>query len=1116
MLSANGKIDLIMYANAKRQNTTVPKGQTIITNDTFFWNTLDNEYDSDNGERPSFVIRSGETRKIDLYFGKYISVISAKFDTPDTPAAFIVDGELIALRCYNTETGVVNRVDKRFYATRNKTVTVEAVFGSFNFIIGTKFRDYSDSESDSDSDAEYVYQILPNNESDTDSDISDDYDWTYESKHSDRELERLVHRDNLVEQIDDFGPDLKPKKKSPLSTESSHKSIAVQDILKVQDVHMSIQALEAVDTTTGNERMISRQTTPDGPKDVIHLANADVSVNKRLDYMMSTFLPTSGFVWNKVDTDYSNFNSRTVHYMVPYERYHCQYLYRLLAKPSLFASARYWVSLHDTTSVGFEWNPAEENDIYVLVPWQEAELTLPTTTYSCPPLHITDLSSMIYADGVATTIDISVFVAPFNMFLYNPIPVEHVIPQASNIDVKYFPLIDLEFVNEQSNRRTNLVVVSGSAYSCFSARIFGENRYIIGTTDVCYTTPTLTQNYNPLLTKGTHKISWQPTTTDTLVLACSDDFRYYFDKDAHLGEEPARSPRFSNMKRVQVGLPANSTQTVNLPTASLVLCTETGNPGTTSNVVTILDNNTILFDYSIRRLISSPTFLPAGTYHIRFDTTKTGESTSMQIISGSATGPLLQEQILELSYNNNFKDNHSIVGKPAAHTKHVDTHWDFVRKVDFNTESDFFNVTIPINEQTRGRRDIRRHIMFSKHPVVQLSAASIPSSNILLRVTPYHGFGGDISRGFDRILQVPGMEWDPKTGPLFFRPQWTHQYPMASVNESEGEASPNFSLNVLAGTIVEPVSVVVKVNYAAVDYHGLFIDHLEYTTPNRLVEQIEEEIPSATPATDVVVSSETAINTADGVLTEVATSTVAMPDNQPSDRVTGVAGRFEFVHSDSIGPDVAVYYYALNYQMFGREALEEYRGYKFWTGKPKFKIALTSSSTTAADAHIFQLPPNINVTELTYPGWVNLTKSRPAGAISIRDGCYETEMEWMAPIVRLGRDDFMGYLAIVMPFSNQDSGTQYQPTDIIISLFTDSANVKFSTDREYVPLFNEQPAPPLTETVLRPAAMMSKQVVERPNQEIEALTANVNALMQMMSQILGSGTSFVQRGATNI
>lgn len=907
--------------------------------------------------------------------------------------------------------------------------------------------------------------------------------------------------ESVTQEIDDFGADLKTSARRTHNSSNPTCSVTATSALNMIDTPMSIQALETVNVTTGNERNITTLTTPDGPRDVIHLANTSIKPNSKIPYMPSTFLPTAAYVWNLVNTTTSSFNARVAHYMTPYGEYHCQYLFRIIAKPSLFSNARVWVSLNSSSTVGFEWSPAEENEVYVLVPWQDVDLTRPTSDITTPVIKITDLSSVVYAEGTATTIDYSVFVAPFNMFLYRPIPVptsDPVVPPTS-------------LTSTTSLANPSSVTISGGSglVSCVAfTRTSGALSIISGTTTILVFN-TVTLEY----TSTRHEISGLEFISATGV--SGHVIRVDHDSSATV------TFGYPALERVveQIAEIPNTIHSKDNPSGFVV-----EGEGYAVGTVSYVDGSGIDFNYMSLGVIGYGGFAKRSCGEVEtplriftkgkytFAAQGVWEEFSVSIHPVDCTVTFfydeVEEQIMELSYNENFKDNQKIIGKPGPHTVHVDSHWDFLSKSDFNTNTDSKYIPISVSNSSRSKRDFQKYNQYSKYPVIQFSAASIPTSNVLFRITqdPFPATASSVLSDINSALELPGVEWDPKTGPLYLQPYWDCEYPTRYTDDPHVIG---YHMHILAGTVVEPVSVVAKVNYRSVEYHNYFINHSSYTALETVVEQIEEFEPSNTVAGTETVGADSAVNLADDVEVEVSSTFVAPIDDQTQEKVTGIASRFEFVHSTTITPQTAVFWYAINHNMLGRDAFDEYIGYEYWTGKPVFKLAFSCGSATAADAHVVQVPPSVDPTTLTYAQWVSLVKSRPSGAVSVRDGSYEVEMEWMAPEIRTSRNQFLGYLAVVMPFSNQDgTAPQYLPTEILISLFTDAGNVSFTIDRLTVGGADDIYTEPLFETLDRPAAIMSKHR-QSPLRSYDSVSKS--DLVMALRELLGSGLSFIER-----
>lgn len=220
-----------------------------------------------------------------------------------------------------------------------------------------------------------------------------------------------------------------------------------------QDDHVSVQgdALTgstansdtAIDTTrvtpgTTSTRKVVNVYTPSGEAEAILMTDTDTLTLHKQKYLMSASPPEWSIVWNKAtssivgqSTEYSaEFNSRTQLQMVNFQHYACLGLWKLVAPIALFQSQRLWVSFKPDGAVaggfdaiGFEWNPSEEAEIYVLTPWTATTRTLPVGPDFPDTISITPITDLIYSEGQPTSLDVDVYFAPHEMSMYTPNPV---------------------------------------------------------------------------------------------------------------------------------------------------------------------------------------------------------------------------------------------------------------------------------------------------------------------------------------------------------------------------------------------------------------------------------------------------------------------------------------------------------------------------------------------------------------------------------------------------------------------------------------------------------------------------------------------------------------------
>lgn len=199
----------------------------------------------------------------------------------------------------------------------------------------------------------------------------------------------------------------------------------------------------AIDTTivvpgTTNSRITEDMETPSGKQTVIHLTDGQKLNLKKHKYLMSGEPPAWSIVWAPLDTIAdgesklweARFNNRTQLQMVNFQHYNCLGLWKLVAPIALFQSQRYWVSFVPEGSqstgyndIGFEWNPTEESEIYLLTPWTGINRTRETSATIPDQIRITPITEIVYADGQPTSIDIRAYFAPHSLHMYTPNPI---------------------------------------------------------------------------------------------------------------------------------------------------------------------------------------------------------------------------------------------------------------------------------------------------------------------------------------------------------------------------------------------------------------------------------------------------------------------------------------------------------------------------------------------------------------------------------------------------------------------------------------------------------------------------------------------------------------------
>lgn len=228
----------------------------------------------------------------------------------------------------------------------------------------------------------------------------------------------------------------------PLSKNPDIKTADVVALPLQGETALSETAIDSTSVVPGetSSRMLMDVITPSGPVKAIVMTDHDSISYPPQKYLMHGSPPQWSLVWepcsvtgsaNRVVT--GKVNTRLLRQMDNFKQYSGLGLWKLVAPIPLFTSQRFWVSFLPLSSastaqdgIGFEWNPTEESEIYVITPW--------TGTTRCRDfeksgfvwpdrLYITPMTDIVFTEGLPTSIDIKSYFVPYDLSLYTPIPV---------------------------------------------------------------------------------------------------------------------------------------------------------------------------------------------------------------------------------------------------------------------------------------------------------------------------------------------------------------------------------------------------------------------------------------------------------------------------------------------------------------------------------------------------------------------------------------------------------------------------------------------------------------------------------------------------------------------
>jgi len=213
-----------------------------------------------------------------------------------------------------------------------------------------------------------------------------------------------------------------------------------------------------------NARFIQNLMTPSGLKPVILLTDTSIDLDTRQDYLPNVPLPEQGHNWSQrfesiavsgspTISSSPIFSQRTFYYMKPFQFYSSHVLVRLVCKPGATQAQNFWVSrsfqqLDFSTpqylnEIGFNWNPSKSNEIFVLMPYSFLQYVAEVeedTANIFGFINVSKTSSLVTVTGNDIPLVINYYFCPFNMYNYNPIPIQNKSLQFTNINIRGSPL----------------------------------------------------------------------------------------------------------------------------------------------------------------------------------------------------------------------------------------------------------------------------------------------------------------------------------------------------------------------------------------------------------------------------------------------------------------------------------------------------------------------------------------------------------------------------------------------------------------------------------------------------------------------------------------------------
>jgi hypothetical protein len=765
--------------------------------------------------------------------------------------------------------------------------------------------------------------------------------------------------------------------------------------------------------------------TPSGVKPVIILADDDIGLSTKVDYLPSVDLPQQGFNWS--DRYFSDsvtgsarissppiLSQRTKYYMKPFQYFSSHILVRLICKPAATQAQNFWVSRSfnflDFTDerhfneVGFNWNPSKANEIFILMPYSyfryvaEKNIALEEVFGF---LNLEKSSELIFSEGNDIPLIVNYYFAPYNMVTYNPLPVL------------------------EENLSKSSVIVRGGPYPI--------------------NLPTTPLKVGTLLVRSTTYINMA--------------------KMGHISDEITSF--------CTVGSTSFAFNTSSIPTMS-----NEGNlfsPGMYDVSVYATTATTISTNWTLSLAYTGlvPVFTPV-TFLQRSSNQLSHKEIHEQITQG-------KEEIFEFDYNPESNEANKTYGAMFSSSPREEHHERRLTEISISAGNkfDLFHFTLDLNFLTStfpniNTREYLRHYLVTHMPIIIFRTAKNLFSNVLFRLV----IGKYDS--VEEVMQLPGHEWDPTSTDEIVQPYWTYQNPAVT------NLSIDFTLILLTGQIDESGLLLIPFfNTSPLKYHHR-TDYSPYESSSTSfipdAARIENYILEAVPEQNQKYRAQKPVSTVAQTLKflgyeqigedgETATESIEIEEKIRTDSTSKIEGQtmetlplpitsegdkvmreMDFNLVGNIVEDLTnlkSIIIPINHNTFGKEEVTSAKKYRLYKGLPRFKITCATSSRIGAIAYISQIPSDViykdlqvlsNALMFNKAQMVFWNKAEEFQAIWMSADPYQvvqySESNTVLPTAQLG------YLVISFPTPIDTSGLDDKNIKIILECNT--SNIKYS------------------------------------------------------------------------
>ncbi|APG78599.1 hypothetical protein 2 [Beihai picorna-like virus 116] len=798
----------------------------------------------------------------------------------------------------------------------------------------------------------------------------------------------------------------------PMSTETTPTPTNVQTQKKLPKADCLVTPIESdqlnealeVNVENGGQsgRPLMTVHTPSGVKTAIVLGDAEsittgpdgfVPEAKGFSEMTNVWSePTRISMPNTAGNDGEEvipaFSDRVKYLMNMYFMYFTHVVVRLVAKPPLFQSQRYWVAyVPDANkgsydSAGFDWNPSEQNEIYVVLPWKSFfHMQSVSTALSevVGKISIIPTTPLVTEEGLASALVVTTMCCPLGLRLFSPKSVT-----VSRVDARE------EMLTAEDNYVVNVKetsdIVPNSSFD-YTFRRYGDDSWI------CYLTWCLgLQRYYGTGIGNTKKAAKHQ--------AAKAGWFEYLHKDPLGCIRKSLTPLCTSLEDIA----RSRAYCCDQQCFKLPLCAVDG----------IACRICMRYNYC----------------YCACESEKSRMSSVMQAIEAKRENTVIQrrktrtaikakEEIFEYEYTTPNAQAAKDVGASGDVSERQNSHWQRLSTQIVKAEDSALTFSVDfkglINASTL---EAQRHLLVSGLPDLKLTATTNPTVTCDWRITcGTKTISGD-------TMQWPGHEWDIKTGEKVFKPYWL--FSTSALNTDD--LSFKITLKKIAGSqgsTTYPITL--WMNTADMTYH-----HMKDREAEKYIVAEEQAL--------------TCDDEPESLSSDVNQTTSSTASENQAETVGPVKSELDWKLATTFKVDpekVGIVDIPVTSSLFGKYNWFNARRYYKWKGTPRIKVMTTSASTTNAQVAIL----HADKASADGDDPAVLPLMFPCAKASVNEAAVEMDLKWRKaqptlPVIFADGDE-LGYLKLCFIQGTQGLIANAS-NDVQVSIFTDVSNIEYS------------------------------------------------------------------------